>query len=212
MKRFGTVAAPIGVGFLVMFLPIGIISAGAAFATQILAEQGLVDADMMPVLSGLTQAFSNVITLLVEAYFIPGFVNLALKAARGQPTSFGDAFSGGRWFGKQLVSMIVGAIITAIGYVLCLVPGVIVALGISLSSLLIVDQDLSGVDALKRSWEMTKGHKLNIFLWGLIGIFVYLAGVLACGFGALFVSIPMALVGVAYIYLKIKGENPPVPT
>ena len=167
---------------------------------------------MLPILSGVTQLFSNVITLLVEAYFIPGFINLALKAARGQPTSFGDAFSGGRWFGKQLVSMIVGAIITAIGYVLCLVPGVIVALGISLASLLIVDQDLSGVDALKRSWEMTKGHKLNIFLWGLIGIFVFIGGYLACLFGAFFVSIPMALVAIAYIYLRIKGENPPVPT
>ena len=30
--------------------------------------------------------------------------------------------------------------------------------------------------------------------------------------GALLVSAPMALVGVAYIYLRIKGENPPVPT
>ena len=56
---------------------------------------------------------------------------------------------------------------------------------------------MPGVDALKRSWEMTKGHKMTIFLVGLIGIFVFIAGALACGIGLVLVSLPMAMLGAA---------------
>ena len=59
---------------------------------------------------------------------------------------------------------------------------------------------------------MTKGHKVSIFLFNLIGIAVVIAGELACVVGVLLVSVPMFLIGNAYIYLRIKGENPPVPT
>jgi uncharacterized membrane protein len=68
------------------------------------------------------------------------------------------------------------------------------------------------VDALKKSWEMTKGHKMTIFIVGLIGFFVFLAGALACGIGALLVSFPMAIVAGGWLYLKIKGEPVTEPT
>jgi uncharacterized membrane protein len=145
-------------------------------------------------------------------YMAGGFVTLSLKAARGQPTGFGDLFSGGRFMGRFFVAAIVGSIVIGIGYALCLIPGYILAFGLSLTSFLIVDQDLSGVDALKRSWEMTKGHKVSIFLFQLVGIFVMLAGELACLLGLILVSIPMMVIGQAYIYLRIKGESPQAPT
>ena len=57
-----------------------------------------------------------------------------------------------------------------------------------------------------------KGHKVNIFLFGLIGIGVFIAGALACGIGALLVSLPMYWLGMTNIYLRIKGESVPTPS
>jgi uncharacterized membrane protein len=148
----------------------------------------------------------------VNAFMAGGLMVTSLKAARGQPTSFGDPFSGGRYFGRMLVAAIAVFFVTALGMLLCFVPGIIVALGVVLYGALIVDQDMAGIDAVKKSWEMTKGHKVNIFLFGLIGIGVMIAGALACGIGVLLVSIPMGYVGMASIYLRIKGENLPVPS
>ena len=39
-----------------------------------------------------------------------------------------------------------------------------------------------------------------------------IGGYLACLVGALLISLPMFIIGGTYIYLRLKGENPPVPT
>lgn len=40
---------------------------------------------------------------------------------------------------------------------LCLVPGIILALGWSFAVPLVVDRDLAPIDALKESWRITTG-------------------------------------------------------
>jgi uncharacterized membrane protein len=209
--RFTTVALPIAIGSVVQSVVGGIVGGIGTAALTVLQSQGAIDADAIAVLNLAFQGVSTTFGLVIGAFMMGGFVTTALKACRGQPTSFGDVFSGGRYFGRMLVGMIVSFILIAVGMVLCIVPGIIVALGIGLYNMLIVDQDMAGVDAVKKSWEMTKGHKLNIFLFGLIGIGVFLAGVLACGIGAVLVSLPMWWIGITSIYLRIKGENLPTP-
>jgi uncharacterized membrane protein len=210
IKRFGAVALPIAVGLLIAGLPGGIVYGGVMFMVQTMASE--IEPDALPLVTSAGMGLSALLFWLIGAYMAGGFTTLALKAARGQPTSFGDLFSGGRFLGRFLVAGIVGGIAVGIGSLLCVIPGYIVAYGISLASFLIVDQDMAPVDALKRSWELTKGHKVNIFIFHLIGIAVVLAGYLACIIGVYLVSIPMMLIGATYIYLRIKGENPPAPT
>ena len=210
IKRFGSVAVPIAIGMLITGLPAGIVYGGVFFVLQTMGSE--IDPDFLGLVTSAGMGLVALLFWLVGAYMAGGFITLALKAARGQPTSFGDIFSGGRYLGRFLVMGIVGGLVVGLGIALCVVPGYIVAYGLSLAGFLVVDQDLSGVDALKRSWELTKGHKVNIFIFHLIGIAVALAGELACLIGLYLVSIPMAFIGATYIYLRIKGENPPTPT
>ena len=101
-----------------------------------------------------------------------------------------------------------------LGLVLAPSPGwafpCIVALGVGLYNMLIVDQDMAGVDAVKKSWEMTKGHKLSIFVLMILQGLCVLAGELACLVGVL-VAIPIVAVANAYVYLKLNGEEPRLP-
>jgi uncharacterized membrane protein len=211
-KRFSTVALPLALGIVVYAVLANGVSLGGGFAVGFLTERGLLDSSLAPIASMSVSGFGAIFSFVVASFMLGGLTSTALKAARGQPTSFGDPFSGGRFMVPFLVALIVGTIAVSIGMVLCLVPGIILSIGLCFQGCLIVDQNLAGVDALKKSWEMTKGHKLNIFIFGLLGFCVYLAGVLACGLGALLISAPLLFVALAWIYLRIKGEAVPEPT
>lgn len=205
------VALPLAVGLIAQSFLGQIVTIAGGAVLGVLSSQDLLDESVLAIAQLAVQIVGGAAGLLVTSYMTGGIALTALKAVRGQPVTFGDPFSGGRFFGPVLVAVIVSAIVIFIGSLLCLVPGIIVALGVSLYSFVIVDQNLPGVDAVKRSWEMTKGYKMTIFLVGLIGIFVFLAGALACGIGMLVVSMPMYFLATAYLYLRIKGEAVPEP-
>jgi hypothetical protein len=211
-KRFATVALPLAVGLLVNALLANVVSLGGGFTVGVLTEHGVLDRDLAPIASMSVSGIGAIVSFVVVSYMLGGLTTTALKAARGQPTTFADPFSGGQYFVQFLVALIVGGLASVIGYALCLIPGIIVTLGLSLQAYLIVDQGLSGVDALKKSWEITKGHRLNIFFFCIIAFFVYLAGLLACFIGALLISAPLLMVAFAWIYMRIKGEPIPAPT
>ena len=205
-KNFVGVSLPIAVAMIVAIVPGQILTALYAALATVVAD--IVEPSFIPILSYVVQATSSLLGLLIGSYISGGITSFGLKVARGQPAAFGDVFSGGKYFGSMLVGTFCLYIAVFIGSLLCLVPGVILGLGLSMYTFLIVDQGLGGIDALKKSWEMTKGHKLNIFVFGLLGIVVVFAGALACGIGVLLGSYPVLMIAAAYIYLKLKGETP----
>jgi uncharacterized membrane protein len=206
MKNFAGIALPIAVAAFVAAVPGALIGFVYGLMASLVAEY--VDPSFISVLSGLVQATSSIVSICVSSYITGGIASFALKVARGQPVAFGDVFAGGPYFGRMFVAALCGGIAVVLGSMLCLVPGIIVGLGISQYSYIVVDQGLGGIDALKKSWEMTNGHKMNIFVFALLAIGVVIAGYIACILGALLVSAPVLCIAAAYIYLRIKGEQP----
>jgi uncharacterized membrane protein len=206
MKNFAGVSLPIAVALIVANLPGQAIGFAYGLMASVVAEY--VEPTFVGILGGLVNLTTALLGILISSYIMGGVVSFTLKVARGQPVVFGDVFSGGKYFSRMLVGYIGLGIVCMIGFVLCIVPGVILAIGLSLWSNIIVDEGLPGIDALKKSWEMTKGHKVNLFVFGLLSGLAFIAGALACGVGALLVSAPMVLVATSYIYLKLKGEAP----
>jgi uncharacterized membrane protein len=206
MKNFAGVSLPLAVAVFVSAIPGAIINFGYTLMATLVAE--FVEPSFVGLLSGLVQFTSSFVNLCVSSYIAGGMMSFALKVARGQPVAFGDVFAGGQYFGRMFVAALCGSIAVLLGSILCLVPGVIVGLGISQYAFVVVDQGIGGVDALKKSWEMTNGHKMNLFVYALLAIGVVIAGYIACLIGALLVSVPVLTIGAAYIYLSIKGEPP----
>jgi uncharacterized membrane protein len=209
MKNFAGVSLPIFVALLIVGVPTYIVTMVFGAMTTVMAEH--IEPTFLPILSVGVQGVVGVAALVVGSYMAGGITELALRTARGETTSFGIVFSGGKYFGSMLVGTLGFYIAYAIGLALCIVPGVIVALGLMPFWFVIVDEKLSGIDALKRAWALTSGHKMSIFVFFLLVILVYIAGILACFIGAYLVSIPMLVVAQAYIYLRLKGEQPRLP-
>ena len=63
-----------------------------------------------------------------------------------------------------MVSLI-SSVLIGIGFALFIVPGIILSLGLSMASIIVIDSDLGPIDVLKKSWEMMKGYKWNYFVF-----------------------------------------------
>ena len=141
----------------------------------------------------------SVVGLLAGAFFYAGLMRMAIKQVRGQDIQTGDLFSAGDVVGGAIATQLVYGILTQIGMVLCLIPGMIVAGRGILSMPLTVDKNISGLAAFGRSWDALKNETLNAVLFSLVAGLVSGLGILACGIGGL-VTAPIYYVAVALVY------------
>lgn len=75
-----------------------------------------------------------------------------------------------------LIAVVLVSIIVSIGFALFVIPGIVLSIAYTMATLLAVDTDISGSDALKKSREMMKGYKFDYFVFCLsfIGWFILL--------------------------------------
>lgn len=76
-------------------------------------------------------------------------------------------FKGFDRFVQTLVAGLVMSLAVGLGFMLLIVPGIILALGFSMTYFIMADNaEISGIDALQESWNLMKGHKGDYFrLW-----------------------------------------------
>lgn len=151
-------------------------------------------------------AASMPIVLVVGMYFTIGQFRVALAAARGEPVEMGMFFSG---FDRLLLGVVLAIIMyvgVAIGMVLLIVPGIILAFGWAMTLPLLSDTKLGVMEILSESWNSMKGHKFHVFglYFALVG--VALLGLLAL-FVGIFVAIPVIYVALAEVYMCITGRR-----
>lgn len=166
-----------------------------------------------PLLAGGVNFASWIVQLLISAFMTGGAMTFFFKIVRGQPYQLGDIFSGGKWFANMLITLFVFQVATGLASLLCIVPGIVLALGWSLAVPLVVDRDMAPIDALKESWRITTGHKMSLFVFGLLGFVVCLAGLLACCVGVLPAGAIVAVAQV-WIYERLgagQAAGPPPP-
>ena len=201
------IALPIVVAVVASALVSAIVSGGLSFAVGILSAAGMAG-EMMKLMRTGTNVVGGAIGIVVGSYINAGLYAFLLNVARGRPVELADVFRGGRHFAKMLGATVLVGLATGLGTLLCIAPGVILALGLMMSMPLVVDRDLGAVDALKESWRLTDGHKMQLFVFMLIGIGIVILGALACCVGAWLVAQPLVMLAQAYVYLKLIGQEP----
>lgn len=116
--------------------------------------------------------------LLIAAPLAYGLFYLYLQAVRDQDPSLGDVLEGFRTYLASLASVVLVGLITFVGFLLLIVPGLIAAIRLSFVPFLVTAEDLGAVDAIKESWARTKGHGWSLFGVALLAISVVFVGVL----------------------------------
>lgn len=110
-----------------------------------------------------------------------------------------------KWL-KLLVATIVEAILICLASILLVIPGIILAFAYAMVDYIILDTDLSAIDALKKSREMMRGYKWDFFVFALS--FLGWCLLLIPTFGLLIIWLfPYMTVAIVMYYEKLKAKK-----
>ena len=135
--------------------------------------------------------------LLIGGPLTAGTFYLAVKLIRGETAKFAEMFYGFKVFLKAFLAFLLYSVLVAVGFIMLIIPGIILAVGLSPTMYLVMDADLGATDTLRRAWEMTRGHRGSIFILALVIIALNVAGVLFFLIGIIFTGAFSLLVGAA---------------
>ena len=151
------------------------------------------------------------ITSLLAAIAFNGlFYILAVGVSRGVlDVADGQSFDLMQALGRinvanaLVVGLIIGALET-IGYMLCFVPGILVAFFTFFSSYFVAEGS-SPVDSIRESVNLVASRLGDTFVLALLSVLVLIAGVIALLVGVLVAAPVVALAG-AYAYRTFRGQ------
>ena len=130
-----------------------------------------------------------------------------LKAVRGERIEVRDIFiTFQRNYWNVIIANVVVGIIIGLGIVMLIVPGIIFACRLAFVPYLVVDREMDVMDALRVSWDMTRGYGWQIFLMGLLAIPVVLLG-LICLFVGVIVSVMWISAAFAVMYHAVEMKD-----
>jgi uncharacterized membrane protein len=148
----------------------------------------------------------QVISFIVGIIVAMGLIRASLAVCRGEAPHVNMLLET-QGFGSYFVAAILFGIGTAIGLVLLIVPGIIVAIMWHFFGYVIVEHPETGpIDSMRRSAEITKGYRWQIFGLGILLVLINIAGLLACGIGVIF-TYGITSITVAYAYRTLSGQS-----
>lgn len=150
---------------------------------------------------------SSYIWSILTAPLLWGYVVFFLRLMRSEDTSLGHLFDGYKDFLRIFLAIFLMSIAVAIGFVLLIIPGIILSLGLVMTLFILKDDEqISAMDSLKQSWNMMDGHKVE-FLWlNLSFIGWIILSLFTLGIGFLFL-LPYMYTTFAHYYEDLKAEE-----
>jgi hypothetical protein len=155
---------------------------------------------LVPILGALAGIFIN--PVLMGGLFL-----LFLRRLRGEMPTVGDAFVG---FSVAFLPLglagLVSSLLTAVGMLLCLLPGIYLAVGYVFTLPLVIEKKLDFWTAMEVSRRVVHAQWWTIFGLAIVAVLICLAGILACIVG-IFVAGPVAIASVMYAYDDLFGRS-----
>ncbi|QJW36424.1 hypothetical protein [Cellulosimicrobium protaetiae] len=146
----------------------------------------------------------TVIGYLITAFFTRG----ALHEVDGRRPDVAAFFRIGNVVNVLLAALIVG-ILTGVGLVLCILPGLAVLLFSAFVYYVALDQGVDAITAIRTSFSLVAKNFGQVFLLLLALVGINILGAIPCGLG-LFVTIPLSYVAVGFAYRRLTGGVPAV--
>lgn len=140
-----------------------------------------------------------------------GLIRMYLDLTEGTKDKLAMLFSQYRLFWKYLGAAILYGLMIVFGLILFIIPGIYFALKYQFYSYLIVDKNLSVMDALKKSAMMTDGVKWKLFGFYIVLFGLNFLGLIALVFGLL-VTVPMSIMAYVYVYRTLRDRVYGLPT
>ena len=101
-----------------------------------------------------------------------------------------------------LASLITGFVVLA-GFLFFIIPGIYLALRLQFFQAFIIEENAGIIESLHKSWEITKGQALALFILALVMIGILILGCILFGIG-IFVAVPLIYMMYGYVFRKLN--------
>jgi uncharacterized membrane protein len=162
-------------------------------------------------MSGSSMDFSlvdlivNLVSTAISIVLSAGFARAALDVVDGRPFDFFGAFGKLNLVNVIIAALLVSVLVT-IGFILLVLPGIIVLFLTYFTTLYVVDDDAaSPVQAITDSVKLVSSRVGDSLLLALLNILVIIAGVIALVVG-LAVAYPVTALASAYAYRRFREQ------
>ena len=159
--------------------------------------------------SGPALAF-GLLLLLLGGPIRGGYDMAMLRLTRGDDSvSFDDLFAGFSKFRRLFFTWCLYVLAVVGGMFLLIVPGIIFGVALWPAFLLVMEDELSPVEAIEGAWALTLGHKMELFILCLATFVGLIVGFLTFGIGLL-VTFPLTQLAWirAYHEMRLPPEAP----
>ena len=133
-----------------------------------------------------------------------GVYRAALRTSKGEAPAFADLTTGNN-LGKYIVVAIVFGILTAVGLVLCVIPGLIVIFFLQFAPLYALDKGLGVGDAFRSSIDAVKKAPFPVLLAMIVNAVASFVGGWLFGILTL-VALPFAALFTVHVYRQLNAE------
>ncbi|MDR1115449.1 MAG: hypothetical protein LBL33_04765 [Tannerella sp.] len=152
---------------------------------------------------GVSFGISSIIICILSSFllclFQLGYLKNCFQTLDGEEPQFSSYGQMSRKLISYIAASLLFMVITSIGFVLLVIPGIYLLLRLQFFFASMVDENTGIIGSLKRSWEITKGQSIRLFVVMLIMILISFAGQIAL-FVGIFVAVPLIILmyGVAF--------------
>ena len=166
--------------------------AGTSIVVGIILQNGL----------GLSQGTASYLTTLLTIPVTVGVFMSFVRLARGESGGPASVFAHYDKFLQLCFTSVLVYLLAGIGFLLLIVPGVIVVLGLGFAPYLVVDRNLGVAEALRGSWDLMMGHKVDAFLLATVSIVGTILSMIPFGLGLL-LTMPLFSFAMAVFYNRV---------
>jgi len=131
-------------------------------------------------------------------------IRATLMIVRGEPLDASKVMTMDR-LGSYVLGAIIVGILSFVGFLLCILPGIAVAIFTVFWGYFLVDKGLSPIEAITASFNLVKDNFGPVIIFWLLSILVTIAGAIVCGVG-LIVAIPVVVIATGYMYMRLQGQ------
>ena len=160
----------------------------------------------LPENARLIRNIYQLIGIVLSSVVTLGFIKIILNSVDKKKLQYSELFKNYRFILKYWLAEIIGGLITVAGFFLFIIPGIILAIKFQFIDYFIIDKGQGPIEAIKSSWEITRGIKWELFVFGLLIIGINLLGLLALGVGII-ITYPVTTLAQAYVYRKLAKSN-----
>lgn len=133
-----------------------------------------------------------------------GLIRAALDVTQGLAPDVSRVFKT-EHLGTFIVASILYGIAVSVGIILCVIPGIFLAIMFTFYGYYILDRGAGATDSLGASWNLVKSNFGSILGLLILAILLNFVGLALCGVGIL-VTGPVTWTAIAYAYRTLNGE------